>query len=109
MLEGDTGRVEDVERLAAVAVDQFGGIDIWVNNAARLMVKPLLETTDEDWHGLLAANLHGYFYGCRAAARAMVAQVAPRVGGSSTSPAPPTSWSSPTWAPTPRPRARSWR
>ena len=38
------------------------------------MVKPLLETTDEDWHGLLAANLHGYFYGCRAAARAMVAQ-----------------------------------
>ena len=37
------------------------------------MVKPLLETTDEDWHGLLAANLHGYFYGCRAAGRAMVA------------------------------------
>ena len=34
-------------------VDAFGGIDIWVNNAARLMVKPLLETTDEDWHGLL--------------------------------------------------------
>src|SRR5918996_4858073 len=74
MLEGDTGRVEDVERLAAIAVDQLGGIDIWVNNAARLMVKPLLETTDEDWHGLLAANLHGYFYGCRAAGRAMVAQ-----------------------------------
>jgi NAD(P)-dependent dehydrogenase (short-subunit alcohol dehydrogenase family) len=38
------------------------------------MVKPLLETTDEDWHGLLSANLHGYFYGCRAAARAMVEQ-----------------------------------
>ena len=74
MLQGDTGRVEDVERLAAAAVDAFGGIDIWVNNAARLMVKPLLETTDEDWHGLLDANLHGYFYGCRAAARAMVAQ-----------------------------------
>jgi NAD(P)-dependent dehydrogenase (short-subunit alcohol dehydrogenase family) len=74
MLRGDTGRVEDVEQLAAVAIDAFGGIDIWVNNAARLMVKPLLETTDEDWHGLLAANLHGYFYGCRAAARAMVEQ-----------------------------------
>jgi NAD(P)-dependent dehydrogenase (short-subunit alcohol dehydrogenase family) len=74
MLQGDTGRVEDVERLAVAAVERFGGIDIWVNNAARLMVKPLLETTDEDWHGLLAANLHGYFYGCRAAGRAMVAQ-----------------------------------
>ena len=74
MLRGDTGRVEDVERLAEATVVAFGGIDIWVNNAARLMVKPLLETSDEDWHGLLAANLHGYFYGCRAAARAMVDQ-----------------------------------
>jgi NAD(P)-dependent dehydrogenase (short-subunit alcohol dehydrogenase family) len=74
LLQGDTGRVEDVERLATAAVDAFGGIDIWVNNAARLMVKPLVETTDEDWHGLLAANLHGYFYGCRAAARTMIAQ-----------------------------------
>lgn len=74
MLEGDTGDVRDVERLARLASDRFGGIDIWVNNAARLMVRPLLETSDEDWHGLLAANLHGYFYGCRAAGRAMVAQ-----------------------------------
>jgi NAD(P)-dependent dehydrogenase (short-subunit alcohol dehydrogenase family) len=78
MLEGDTGDVHDVERLARLAADRFGGIDIWVNNAARLMVRPLLETSDEDWHGLLAANLHGYFYGCRAAGRAMVAQ---RTGG----------------------------
>src|SRR3989304_2433587 len=38
------------------------------------MVKPFLDMTDDDWHGLLAANLHGYYYGCRAAARQMVAQ-----------------------------------
>jgi NAD(P)-dependent dehydrogenase (short-subunit alcohol dehydrogenase family) len=74
MIEGDTGRREDVDRLAAAAGERFGGIDIWINNAARLMVKPLLETSDAEWHGLLAANLHGYFYGCRAAGRAMVAQ-----------------------------------
>jgi NAD(P)-dependent dehydrogenase (short-subunit alcohol dehydrogenase family) len=37
------------------------------------MVRPVVETSDEDWHGLLRANLHGYFYGCRAAARRMVA------------------------------------
>ncbi len=74
LLTGDTGNVADVERLAAEATEKLGGIDIWVNNAARLLVKPLLETTDDDWHGLLAANLHGYFYGCRAAARRMVEQ-----------------------------------
>jgi NAD(P)-dependent dehydrogenase (short-subunit alcohol dehydrogenase family) len=74
MLVGDTSVVADVEWLAEQTVAQLGGIDIWVNNAAGLLVKPLLETTDEDWHGLLAANLHGYFYGCRAAARRMTAQ-----------------------------------
>jgi NAD(P)-dependent dehydrogenase (short-subunit alcohol dehydrogenase family) len=74
LVEGDTGDPAQVERLGELAVERFGGIDIWVNNAAQLMVKPLLDTSDEDWHGLLAANLHGYFYGCRAAGRAMAAQ-----------------------------------
>jgi NAD(P)-dependent dehydrogenase (short-subunit alcohol dehydrogenase family) len=73
MVEGDTGDATQVDQLAELACERFGGIDIWVNNAARLFVKPLLDTTDEEWHGLLAANLHGYFYGCRAAGRAMVA------------------------------------
>jgi NAD(P)-dependent dehydrogenase (short-subunit alcohol dehydrogenase family) len=74
LLAGDTGDAAQVDSLAAAATERFGGIDIWINNAARLMVKPLLETADEEWHGLLAANLHGYFYGCRAAGRAMVEQ-----------------------------------
>jgi NAD(P)-dependent dehydrogenase (short-subunit alcohol dehydrogenase family) len=78
-LQGDTGARQSVEQLAARVVDEWGGIDVWVNNAARLMVKPLMETTDEDWHGLLAANQHGYFYGCRAAARQMVAQGGGRI------------------------------
>ena len=78
-VQGDTGDSSVVDALAARVVAEWGGIDVWVNNAARLMVKPLLETSDEDWHGLLAANLHGYFYGCRAAARQMVAQDGGRI------------------------------
>lgn len=74
VVQGDTGNPIHVQELADAAVSAFGGIDIWVNNAARLMVKPFLEMSDEDWHGLLAANLHGYYYGCRAAIRQMVAQ-----------------------------------
>ena len=74
MLQGDTGDPAHVEELAERVVEAWGGIDVWINNAARLMVKPFLEMTDDDWHGLLAANLHGYYYGCRAAARQMVAQ-----------------------------------
>jgi NAD(P)-dependent dehydrogenase (short-subunit alcohol dehydrogenase family) len=74
MLVGDTGDPAAVEGLARAAEAELGGIDIWVNNAARLLVKPFLETSDEDWHALLAPNLHGYVHGCRAAARRMVTQ-----------------------------------
>jgi NAD(P)-dependent dehydrogenase (short-subunit alcohol dehydrogenase family) len=73
-VHGDTGDRDAVEGLARRVVDEWGGIDVWVNNAARLMVRPLAETSDEDWHGLLRGNLHGYFYGCRAAARQMLVQ-----------------------------------
>lgn len=78
---GDTGDEESVARLADLAVVELGGIDIWVNNAAALVVKPFLELTSANWHGLLRANLHGYFYGCRAAAAQMVAQLPGRGNG----------------------------
>jgi NAD(P)-dependent dehydrogenase (short-subunit alcohol dehydrogenase family) len=73
-VHGDTGDREAVEALADRVAEEWGGIDVWVNNAARLMVRPLAETSDDDWHGLLRGNLHGYFYGCRAAARRMLAR-----------------------------------
>ena len=78
-MHGDTGDREAVEALADRVVDAWGGIDVWVNNAARLLVRPIVETTDEDWHGLLAGNLHGYFYGSRAAARQMLKQGSGRI------------------------------
>jgi 3-oxoacyl-[acyl-carrier protein] reductase len=73
-LVGDTGDVAAVEGLAQAVADRWGGFDVWVNNAGRLLVRRLVETSDEDWHGLLSANLHGYFYGCRAAARHLAAR-----------------------------------
>jgi NAD(P)-dependent dehydrogenase (short-subunit alcohol dehydrogenase family) len=72
MLVGDTASTADVERLADAATGAFGRIDIWVNNAARLLVRPFLDTTVDDWQDLLGANLFGYVWGCRAAARRMV-------------------------------------
>jgi NAD(P)-dependent dehydrogenase (short-subunit alcohol dehydrogenase family) len=73
-VHGDTGDSDAVDALADRVIQEWGGIDAWVNNAARLLVRPIVETSDDEWHGLLAANLHGYFYGCRAAARQMTDQ-----------------------------------
>jgi len=68
---GDTAKPADVDALADAVVAEWGGLDIWVNNAATMLVRPFVDTDDEMWHGLLAPNLHGYFHGCRAAASRM--------------------------------------
>ncbi len=71
-LIGDTSIAADLERAGDAALEEFGRLDVWVNNAARPMVKPFLETTEDDWRALLDVNLFGYVWGCRAAARRMV-------------------------------------
>lgn len=71
LVQGDTGDEAHVQDLADQAVERWGRLDIWVNNAARLLVRPFFETSSEDWHGLLRSNLHGYYYGCKAAGERM--------------------------------------
>ena len=72
-LVGDTRSSPDLERAAAAAVETYGRLDVWVNNAARPLVKPFLETSEEDWRDLLEINLYGYVWGCRVAAGHMAA------------------------------------
>jgi 3-oxoacyl-[acyl-carrier protein] reductase len=45
---------------------EFGPIDILVNNAGILSRNKLADTTPEEWHRVLAVNLDGAFYLCRA-------------------------------------------
>ncbi len=78
-LVGDTSVPADSERAADAAIDAFGRLDIWVNNAAGPLVKPFLETGEDEWRDLLSVNLFGYVWGCRAAARRMVAAGSGRI------------------------------
>lgn len=78
-LQGNAADAATMDRLAATVVNEWGGIDVWINNAARLLVRPFLEMADDEWTGLLASNLNGYFYGCRAAAREMAKQGGGRI------------------------------
>ena len=77
IVQGSTADEAHIDALADQVVARWGSLDIWVTNAARLFVKPFIEMTTAEWHGLLAANLHGYMLGCRAAARKMAAQDGP--------------------------------
>lgn len=53
------GRVEDLEFLVSRTVEEFGGIDIVVNNAANALAQPLGGLTPEAFEKSLNANLRG--------------------------------------------------
>ena len=71
------GAVMDVTDSATVkvaadrAVREFGGLDIWVNNAGIFPCVPLPEMSDELWDRVLAVNTRGVLAGAREAARCM--------------------------------------
>jgi NAD(P)-dependent dehydrogenase (short-subunit alcohol dehydrogenase family) len=69
----DVADSASVSAAADAAVEQLGGIDIWVNNAGVFPTAPLLEMTDELWDRVLDINLRGSFVGAREAARRMTA------------------------------------
>ena len=66
----------DVERLMATTVEQFGRIDIAVNNAGiggKQMLKSA-EHTHDDWHNIIAVNQTGVFYCMQLELKQMMAQ-----------------------------------
>ena len=52
---------------------RHGRLDILVNNAGILIMKPMLETSLEEWERIFAVNARGVFLGCKTAAPAMIA------------------------------------
>jgi len=65
-LQADASRRDQVEDSLAKAFDVFGHIDILVNNAGINIRSPLVELSDEDWEAVIATNLTGPMYYCRA-------------------------------------------
>lgn len=70
-VECDVTRVGDLGR-AVAAADEFGGIDIMVNNAGIVVVKEFLDFTEEDYDRQMAVNAKGTFFGTQIAGRRMV-------------------------------------
>jgi NAD(P)-dependent dehydrogenase (short-subunit alcohol dehydrogenase family) len=63
----DVSIADDVERVAATAIEQFGAIDTWVNNAGVSFYGRLMEVAIEDMRRLFEVNFWGMVYGSRAA------------------------------------------
>ena len=70
-LRTDVSNEASTKDMAARTLDRFGRIDVLINNAAVFSVVPMnrgrIETIDpEEWDRLMAVNLRGLFFCCRA-------------------------------------------
>ena len=71
-LECDVAEPDQVDQSINRVVEEFGRIDVLVNNAGIAEFKPMLETTYEEWSRILAVNLNGPFICTQACAPFML-------------------------------------
>jgi NAD(P)-dependent dehydrogenase (short-subunit alcohol dehydrogenase family) len=73
-VQADVTQRADVERLVTKTVEAFGRLDVLVNNAGIQPTAPFLETSDEEWDAMMAADLRSVFLCTQIAARQMIRQ-----------------------------------
>jgi 3alpha(or 20beta)-hydroxysteroid dehydrogenase len=65
-LRADVRSEADWDRVASFVANQYGRLDVLVNNAGILRLSSIEETSLADWNNVMAVNLAGVFLGCRA-------------------------------------------
>jgi NADP-dependent 3-hydroxy acid dehydrogenase YdfG len=70
----DVTRKEDLEALAALALERFGRIDVLINNAGIMPASTLITDMVDDWDRMIDVNLKGVLYGVRAVLQTMIDQ-----------------------------------
>jgi NAD(P)-dependent dehydrogenase (short-subunit alcohol dehydrogenase family) len=61
-----------VDRMVTQVVEAFDRIDILVNSAGIVAIKPTVEFPVEEWEKIIRVNLEGTFLSCRAVGRVML-------------------------------------
>jgi NADP-dependent 3-hydroxy acid dehydrogenase YdfG len=62
----DVTRREDVARVLSTALERFGGVDAWVNNAGRGISRSVADLTDDDIDTMIRDNVKSSLYGMQA-------------------------------------------
>jgi len=72
IISADTSIIKDIYRFRDAAVERFGRIDVWVNNAGIEHPMPTVEMTQEIFDAVVNTNFRGYYFGCQSAAQDML-------------------------------------
>jgi len=62
LLDGDIGEQQTAAHAVEAAINNFGTVDVLVNNAGIFLKKPFIDFTTEDFEALVSTNLLGFFY-----------------------------------------------
>jgi NAD(P)-dependent dehydrogenase (short-subunit alcohol dehydrogenase family) len=73
-IAGDVSREEDVQALFHTVQETYGRVDILINCAGLVAVRPFAEMDTATWDSVLGVNLRGTFLCCREAFRVMIEQ-----------------------------------
>jgi NAD(P)-dependent dehydrogenase (short-subunit alcohol dehydrogenase family) len=65
VISADIALTSQVRQMAEQVLGDFGGIDVLVNNAARLPLTLLEDTSLEEWDRTITVNLRGPFLTCK--------------------------------------------
>lgn len=67
VVRADVGKPHDLRQLAEAAVQKFGGVDVWINNAGILTEAKLMDMSEEAWDTLMDINFKSVFTGTKVA------------------------------------------
>jgi len=73
-VRADVSKIDEVKAMVKRTIDQFGRIDMLVNNAGVSTMGPLVDLTERDWDYNMDVNAKGVFLCCQAVARHMIGQ-----------------------------------
>jgi NAD(P)-dependent dehydrogenase (short-subunit alcohol dehydrogenase family) len=77
-VQADVARAEDHETAVRVAVESFGSLGVYVNNAGAFLGNySVVDEPRETWDRTFEINVTGTWLGCKAAVRQMLLQEAP--------------------------------
>jgi 3-oxoacyl-[acyl-carrier protein] reductase len=73
-IKADISSSEDVTNMVKTVIDEFGSLDVLVNNAGITRDNLLMRMKEEDWDAVINTNLKGVFLTTKAVTRQMMKQ-----------------------------------